>query len=69
MSEKELNSYRFLSGEEPTDEQLEGIMQAALDCAISRRREAEEKVKAEIQRMRRLQREKWGSLRSNLRNG
>lgn len=30
MSETELNSYRFLSGKDPTDEQLHAIMEAAL---------------------------------------
>lgn len=30
MNESELNSYRFLSIEEPSDEQLQTIMEAAL---------------------------------------
>ncbi len=59
MSEKELNSYRFLSGKEPTDEMLECIMQDALNSAMARRREAEAKIKSEVDRLRKLNREKW----------
>lgn len=47
MSESELNSYRFLSGEEPSDEQLQGIMEAAL--ADVQRRAAEAKLKYDRQ--------------------
>ncbi len=61
MSEKELNSYRFLSGEDPTDEMLEGIMKDALECAMTRRREAEAKIKAEVEQQRQLHRDKWAS--------
>lgn len=59
MSEKELNSYRFLSGKEPTDEMLECIMQEALDCAMTRKREAEAKIKAVVEHQRMLNQEKW----------
>ncbi len=61
MSEKELNSYRFSSGADPTDEMLECIMKDALDSAMARRREAEAKVLAEAERQRQLQRERWSS--------
>lgn len=59
MSEKELNSYRFLSGKEPTDEMLECIMQEALDCAMTHKREAEAKIKAVVEHQRMLNQEKW----------
>ncbi|MDE7413338.1 MAG: hypothetical protein K2N05_06060 [Muribaculaceae bacterium] len=59
MSEKELNSYRFLSGEDPTDEMLECIMRDALESAMNRRREAEKRIKAEVERQRKLHKEKW----------
>ncbi len=59
MSEKELNSYRFLSGEDPTDEMLECIMRDALECAMTKRRKAEARIKAEVERQRKLHREKW----------
>lgn len=61
MSEKELNSYRFLSGEDPSDEMLECIMRDALKCAMERRREAEARIKSEVERQRKLQREKWAA--------
>lgn len=40
MSDQELNSYRFLSGEEPSDEQLHAIMEAAIADARHRAEEA-----------------------------
>lgn len=41
ISEQELNSYRFLSGEDPTDEMLHAIMSEARDVAIERAEEAQ----------------------------
>lgn len=61
MTEKELNSYRFLSGEDPTDEMLECIMRDARDFAMSRRREAEARMKVEVERQRKLHKEKWAA--------
>ncbi|MDE6577457.1 MAG: hypothetical protein K2J82_07080 [Muribaculaceae bacterium] len=48
MSEKELNSYRFLSGEDPTDEMLECIMKGMGKEAVSRRKAAEERMRKEV---------------------
>lgn len=61
MSEQELNSYRFLSGEEPSDEMLECIMKDALESAMARRREAEARMRAEVESQRQLNREKWSN--------
>ncbi len=61
MSEKELNSYRFLSGEDPSDEMLECIMKDALESAMNRRRKAEERMKNEVERLRQLHRAKWAN--------
>lgn len=47
MSEQELNSYRFMSGEDPSDEQLQAIMAAAL--ADAQRRAKEARLRYEIQ--------------------
>ena len=69
MSEKELNSYRFLSGEDPTDEMLECIMRDALESAMKRRREAEAKIKAEVEHQRKLHREKWAARLNSCSNG
>lgn len=40
MSEADLKSYKFLSGEEPSDEQLQAIMEAALTEVLRRAEEA-----------------------------
>lgn len=69
MSENELNSYRFLSGQEPTDEMLECIMKDALDCAMSRKREAEERLVVELKRMREMQRQTFNSRLNSILNG
>lgn len=45
MSEQELNSYRFTSGEDPSDEQLSAIMEAALAEARHRAEEAQRRYK------------------------
>lgn len=69
MSEQELNSYRFTSGEDPSDEMLECIMKDALEYAMSRRRKAEERMKAEVERQRQLHREKWANRLNSCSNG
>ncbi len=61
MSEKELNKYRFLSGDDPSDEMLECIMRDALESAMNRRRKAEARLKAEVERQRVLHRSKWAN--------
>lgn len=48
MSEKELNSYRFLSGEEPSDEMLAQIMKEAAADANSRKRIADSQAMMEM---------------------
>ena len=44
MSEKELNSYRFTSGEEPSDEMLDIIMKEVAQEASNKRKKAQEKL-------------------------
>ena len=51
MSEQELNSYRFLSGQDPTDEMLCAIMSEARDAAVKKAEEAQKKYKAEYERL------------------
>lgn len=51
MSEKELNSYRLTSTEEPTDEMLSAIMREAAEDAVSRWKEAERRFLQEIEEM------------------
>ena len=40
MSEQELNSYRFLSGEEPTDEMLYAVMKEVAEDASKKQKKA-----------------------------
>ena len=54
MSEKELNSYRFLSGKEPTDEMLAAIMKEAKEEAIAKRKIADDKMQ-ELMQLRRAE--------------
>ena len=54
MSEKELNSYRFLSGKEPTDEMLAAIMKEAKEEAVAKKKKADERM-AEFMRERRTE--------------
>ena len=51
MSESELNSYRFLSGKEPSDDQLHAIMEAALEDAKKRAEEAKIKYDEQYERI------------------
>ena len=41
MSEKEMNSYRFGTGQEPTDEMLSQIMKEVAQEAVESRKEVE----------------------------
>lgn len=60
MSEQELNSYRFTSGQEPSDEMLQCIMREVTEEAMARRREAEQRVKESIEHQRKALKAEWG---------
>ena len=51
MTEKELNSYRLTSLEEPTDEMLSYIMKEAAAEAQAKKEAAHKRLFAEIRRM------------------
>lgn len=59
MSEQELNSYRFTSGREPSDEMLQCIMREVTEEAMTRRHEAERRVKESVDRQRQALRAEW----------
>lgn len=59
MSEQELNSYRFTSGREPSDEMLQCIMREVAEEAMVRRREAELRVRESVERQRQALRAEW----------
>jgi membrane-anchored protein YejM (alkaline phosphatase superfamily) len=60
MSEQELNSYRFLSGQEPTDEMLHAIMAAACESALKKAEEAQLKYENDYRSQYNLALKKWG---------
>ena len=69
MSETELNSYRFLSGKDPTDEQLHAIMEAALADVKRRALEAKTKYEAQYERLYASEYSKVAQRIENARNG
>lgn len=50
MTEKEMNSYRFTSGEEPTDEMLAQLMKEVAQEASRRQTQATDAYFAEMKR-------------------
>jgi hypothetical protein len=60
MTKQELNSYRFLSGQEPTDEMLHAIMTAACESARKKADEAQQKYEQDYQSQYNQAMEKWG---------
>lgn len=69
MSENELNSYRFLSGEDPTDEMLEAIMSEASDAAVKKAEEAQKRFDAEYERQYAQAKMTWKKRLEQYRNG
>ena len=59
MLEKKMNSYRFVSGEEPSDEMLEQIMMEAAMEANQRKRRADEEYFSQMMRNIDVKRERW----------
>lgn len=59
MSEQELNSYRFNSGEEPSDEMLKCIMKEVAEDAMARRRDAQRRLDESVDRQRKELRAEW----------
>ena len=51
MSEQELKKYRLTSEVEPTDEQLDALMEAAGEEARRKSAEAEAKFRAELEQL------------------
>ena len=61
MSEKELNSYRFTSAEEPTDEMLAQIMSEVTADAIELRKKSDAKYQALMEKQRALLKSQWSN--------
>ena len=69
MTEAEMNSYRFGSGEEPTDEMLAQIMHEAAADAKSRHEEATKKYFEELRRGAEEMQAKWADRINEIKNG
>lgn len=69
MSESEMNSYRFESGEEPTDEMLAQIVQEVADVAKASNDEALKRYFDELQKGIDEQQTKWANRINELKNG
>ena len=69
MSEAEMNSYRFNSGKEPTDEMLAQIMHEVAEDAQRSNKEAANKHLDEMRREMKKDQEKWAERINNLKNG
>ncbi len=69
MSEQELNSYRFLSGQEPTDEMLEAIMSDACKYAIKKAEQAQRDFEIDYQKQYDYALRKWGAQIAAIKNG
>lgn len=54
-----MNSYRFTSGKEPTDEMLKCIMKEVAEDAMTRRREAERRVNESVDEQRTALKAEW----------
>lgn len=69
MSEAEMNSYRFNSGQEPTDEMLAQIMREVADDAKRTNEEASRKYFDELRNEAIRQQAEWADRINEVRNG
>lgn len=69
MSEQELNSYRFSSHEDPTDEMLSQIMKEVAQEAVARKKQAMLRCQEEMERQRVLLHARWDDKLKSLING
>jgi len=69
MSEKEMNSYRFVSGQEPSDEMLTQLMSEVTEEAVERRKKADEAHFSQMKRNVIIKREKWADRINRIING
>ena len=61
MSEKDIDSYRFTSGHDPSDEMLNQIMIEVAEDAMARRKKADEAYFSQMERNVAAKREKWSA--------
>ena len=69
MSESEMNSYRFNSGQDPTDEMLSQIMREVAEDAKRTNEEVSKKYFDELRNEANRQQAKWADRINEVRNG
>ncbi len=69
MSEQEMNSYRFLSGQEPSDEMLSQIMKEVAEEARARQQKATEAHFSQMLRNMAEKQERWAERINKVVNG
>lgn len=69
MTEAEMNSYRFNSGKEPTDEMLAQIMREAAEDAKKSNQEAANKYLADMRQEMEADAAKWAYRINEIKNG
>ncbi|MDE6823654.1 MAG: hypothetical protein K2J27_02870 [Duncaniella sp.] len=69
MSEQEMNSYRFTSGQEPSDEMLSQVMKEVARDAKLRQEQATEEYFSKMQRNSEAKKAKWADRINNAING
>ena len=69
MSESEMNSYRFNSGQDPTDEMLSQIMREVADDAKRTNEEASKKYFDDLRNEANRQQAEWADRINEVRNG
>ncbi|MCM1170374.1 MAG: hypothetical protein NC324_10615 [Bacteroides sp.] len=69
MSEEEMNSYRFISGEDPTDEMMSQIMKEVTQEAVARQEQAMHRYQEEMERQRVLLHARWDAKLKSLIHG
>lgn len=69
MSDAEMNSYRFNSGKEPTDEMLAQIMREVAEDAKTQNEEATKNFFKELRKGTNEQQAKWADRINEIKNG
>ena len=69
MSEQEMNSYRFTSGQEPSDEMLSQLMKEVAHDAKERQAQATDVYFSEMRREAEIIKAKWADRINNAING
>ena len=68
MSEKEMNSYRFVSGQEPSDEMLSQLMSEVAEEAVERRKRADDEYFSQMRRNVAAKKERWAERINQVKN-